>query len=47
MMVYQTTFGITMQTSCTKKLLVQPTAIVNQTRLLYTRVSYKHYTLTT
>jgi hypothetical protein len=44
---YQTTFGITTQTSCTKKLQVQPTAIVNQTRLLYTRVPYKHYTLTT
>jgi hypothetical protein len=44
---YQTTFGITMQTNCTTRFLVQPTAIVNQTRLLYTRVPYKHYTLTT
>jgi hypothetical protein len=34
---YQTMFGVTMQTSCTKKLLVQPTTIANQTRL-YTRV---------
>jgi hypothetical protein len=43
---YQTTFGITMYTSCTKKLLVQPTATANQTRL-YTRVPYKYYTCTT
>jgi hypothetical protein len=43
---YQTMFGITMQTSCTKKLLVKPTATANQTRL-YTRVPYKYYTCTT
>jgi hypothetical protein len=43
---YQTTFGITMQTSCTKKLLVQPTATANQT-WLYTRVPYQYYTRTT
>jgi hypothetical protein len=41
-----TMFGITMQTSRTKKLLAQPTAIVNQTRL-HTRVPYKYYTRTT
>jgi hypothetical protein len=38
-------FGITTQTSCTKKLLVQPTAIANQTRLWYTRVPFKYTTL--
>jgi hypothetical protein len=27
---YQTTFGVTLQTSCTKKLLVQATATANQ-----------------
>jgi hypothetical protein len=31
----------------TTRFLVQPTAIVNQTWLLRTRVPYKHYTLTT
>jgi hypothetical protein len=44
---YQTTFGITTQISCTRKLLVQPTAITNQPRLLYTRVPFNYYTLTT
>jgi hypothetical protein len=42
-----TTFGITMQTSCTTRFLVQPTAIVNQTRLFHTRVPFKYYTHTT
>jgi hypothetical protein len=44
---YQTTFGITMQTSCPTRFLVQPTAIANQTRLFYTRVPFKYYTRTT
>jgi hypothetical protein len=44
---YQTTWAITMQTSCTTRFLVQPTATANQTRLLHSRVAHEHYPLMT
>jgi hypothetical protein len=44
---YQQQLDLQCRLAATTRFLVQPTAIVNQTQLWYTRVPYKHYTLTT